>query len=202
MHPVEATLYYSAALIPVALGLHPVSPFAFILHDIGEPIALNNNCSSSSCVTFRCTHWQWSSTARWELGLVTMASSGLAVETTSTCFTTRYLFDYDHQCLCFSSSSSYCLYIQALRLQLRSDACSPWLALWHLCWLQRRGICIFNKKYWIQSFSVCCSSFLLSLFKVSKIWHGQKSGEEANETPVSVLLLITIITTINTSRVP
>ena len=24
MHPVEATLYYSAALIPVALGLHPV----------------------------------------------------------------------------------------------------------------------------------------------------------------------------------
>ena len=25
MHPVEATLYYSAAFIPVALGLHPVS---------------------------------------------------------------------------------------------------------------------------------------------------------------------------------
>ena len=25
MHPIEATLYYSAALIPVALGLHPVS---------------------------------------------------------------------------------------------------------------------------------------------------------------------------------
>ena len=24
MHPVEATLYYTAALIPVSLGLHPV----------------------------------------------------------------------------------------------------------------------------------------------------------------------------------
>ena len=24
MHPVESTLYYSAALIPVSLGLHPV----------------------------------------------------------------------------------------------------------------------------------------------------------------------------------
>ena len=43
--------------------------------------------------------------------------------------------------------------------------------------------------------------FLLCLFKVSKIWHGQKSGEEANETPVNVFLLITIITTINTSTI-
>ena len=33
MHPVEATLYYSAALIPVALGLHPVSLFIlFFVH--------------------------------------------------------------------------------------------------------------------------------------------------------------------------
>ena len=40
--------------------------------------------------------------------------------------------------------------------------------------------------------------FLSCLFKVSKIWHGQKSGEEANETPVNVLLFITLITTINT----
>ena len=30
MHPVEATLYYSAALIPVALGLHPVSLFILV----------------------------------------------------------------------------------------------------------------------------------------------------------------------------
>ena len=29
MHPVEATLYYTAALIPVSLGLHPV-------HALGE----------------------------------------------------------------------------------------------------------------------------------------------------------------------
>ena len=27
MHPVEATLYYTAALIPVSLGLHPVQYF-------------------------------------------------------------------------------------------------------------------------------------------------------------------------------
>ena len=31
MHPVEATLYYSAALIPVALGLHPVHSLAVII---------------------------------------------------------------------------------------------------------------------------------------------------------------------------
>ena len=31
MHPVEATLYYSAALIPVSLGLHPVHALAVIV---------------------------------------------------------------------------------------------------------------------------------------------------------------------------
>merc|ERR1719362_2319688 len=31
MHPVEATIYYSAALIPVALGLHPVHALAVII---------------------------------------------------------------------------------------------------------------------------------------------------------------------------
>ena len=31
MHPVEATLYYSAALIPVCLGVHPVHSLAVIV---------------------------------------------------------------------------------------------------------------------------------------------------------------------------
>ena len=31
MHPVEATLYYTAAFIPVSLGLHPVHALAVIV---------------------------------------------------------------------------------------------------------------------------------------------------------------------------
>ena len=34
MHPVEATLYYTAALIPVSLGLHPVHALGNILYTI------------------------------------------------------------------------------------------------------------------------------------------------------------------------
>lgn len=107
MHPIEATLYYSAALIPVALGLHPVSLlifscFSFIPCFVCGTLAclplkkfffyfnIDQHPSITICFVFRCTHWQWSLTVRWEPGLAMTASSGLAAETTSICFTTRF----------------------------------------------------------------------------------------------------------------
>ena len=56
MHPVEATLYYTAALIPVSLGLHPV-------HALGKSLVLNlfllNKSNSAIAVIVDCAMGAW-----------------------------------------------------------------------------------------------------------------------------------------------
>jgi len=104
MHPVEATLYYSAALIPVALGLHPVHALAVII-----------DCAMGAWLGHDGFQWPGSG-------------------------------DYFHM------------------LHHKHFDCNYGAMHVPLDWL-------------FGTYAGCKE-------EVSKIWHGQKSGEEANETPV------------------
>jgi len=106
MHPVEATLYYSAAFIPVALGLHPVHALAVII-----------DCAMGAWLGHDGFQWPGSG-------------------------------DYFHM------------------LHHKHFDCNYGAMHVPLDWL-------------FGTYAGCKE-------EVSKIWHGQKSGEEANETAVHV----------------
>ena len=77
MHPVESTLYYSAALIPVAFGLHPVHALGVIVD-----CAMGAWLGHDGFQVYILTSYRYD---------VSKHFSGLEVETISTCFITSTL---------------------------------------------------------------------------------------------------------------